>query len=127
VITFRGKGYHLGICSSNETSGGGSLKFYSLHRVRGDLSYMVHPCKSGVVSGDSFANLVPCLNAVSVGCRIPWDTRYDDFSDVFVGGVIGHPEGLEAFPCPTFQVPKIFDSGAARIGNGASFIKTTYF
>jgi hypothetical protein len=54
------------------------------------------------------------------------DTCYDDFSDVLVGGVVGHPEGLEAFPCPALWVPKIFDSGVAKIDNGASFIKTTY-
>jgi hypothetical protein len=53
------------------------------------------------------------------------DARYDDFSIVPVGGVVGHPEGLEAFPCPALLVPKIFDSGAARIGNGLSFIATT--
>jgi hypothetical protein len=40
--------------------------------------------------------------------------------------VVGHPKGLEAFPCPALRVPKIFDSGAARIGNGASFTETTY-
>ncbi len=40
--------------------------------------------------------------------------------------MVGHPEGLEAFPCPTLQVPKIFDSSVTRIGNGASFTETTY-
>jgi hypothetical protein len=40
--------------------------------------------------------------------------------------VVGHPEGLEAFPCPAFQVPKIFGLGATRIGNGASFTSTTH-
>ncbi len=40
--------------------------------------------------------------------------------------MVGHPEGLEAFPCLTFRVPKIFDSGATRIGNGASFTETTH-
>jgi hypothetical protein len=40
--------------------------------------------------------------------------------------MVGHPEGLEAFPCPTLWVPKIFDSGAAEIGNGVSFTETTY-
>ncbi len=40
--------------------------------------------------------------------------------------MVGHSEGLEAFPCPTLRVPKIFDFGAARISNGASFTKTTY-
>jgi hypothetical protein len=40
--------------------------------------------------------------------------------------VVGHPKGLETFPCPTFQVPKIFTFGATRISNGASFIETTY-
>jgi hypothetical protein len=64
--------------------------------------------------------------AVSVGCRILWDTRYDDFSAVFIGGVVNHPKGLETFPCPALWVPKIFDSGATRIGNGASFTETTY-
>jgi len=44
VITFRGKGYHLGVCSFDETSGGDSLEFYGLHRVGGDPGYMVHPC-----------------------------------------------------------------------------------
>jgi hypothetical protein len=39
---------------------------------------------------------------------------------------VGHLEGLEVFPCPTLRVPKIFDSNAAKIGNGASFTKTTY-
>jgi hypothetical protein len=33
---------------------------------------------------------------------------------------------LEAFPCPSLLIPKIFDSGAARIGNGSSFIVTTH-
>jgi len=63
------------------------------------------------------------LKAVSVGCGIPWDTRYDDFSVVPDSGVVSHSEGLEAFPCPALQVPKIFDYGAARIGNGASFTR----
>jgi len=44
VITFRGEGYHLGVLSSDETSGGDLLEFYDLHRVGGDPSYMVHPC-----------------------------------------------------------------------------------
>ncbi len=44
VITFRGKGYHLGVRSSDETSGGDPLEFYDFHRVGGDLGYMVHPC-----------------------------------------------------------------------------------
>jgi hypothetical protein len=49
----------------------------------------------------SFANPVPCLKAISVGCGIPWDICYDDFSVVPVGGVVGHPEeGLKAFPWP---------------------------
>ena len=39
---------------------------------------------------------------------------------------MGQPEGLEAFPCPALVVPKIFDSRAARIGNGSSFIATTH-
>jgi hypothetical protein len=73
-----------------------------------------------------FVDLVLCLKAVSVGCRILWDTRYDDFSAVFIGGVVNHPKGLETFPCPALWVPKIFDSGATRIGNGASFTETTY-
>ncbi len=37
--------------------------------------------------------------------------------------MVGHPEGLEAFPCPTLRVPKIFDFGVAII---RSFTKTTY-
>jgi hypothetical protein len=41
--------------------------------------------------------------------------------------MVGHPEDLEVFPCPTFQVPKIFDSGATKIGTSVSFIETTYF
>jgi hypothetical protein len=126
VITFRGEGYHLRVRNSDETNGGDPLEFYSLHCVGGDPGYMVHPCLSGVVFGDSFANRVPCLKVVNVSCRIPWDTRYDDFSVVPVDGVINHPEGLEAFPCPTFRVPKIFDSGVTRIDNDASFTKTTY-
>jgi hypothetical protein len=40
--------------------------------------------------------------------------------------MVGHSEGLEAFPCPAFRVPKIFDFGAAIIGNCVSFIETTY-
>jgi hypothetical protein len=40
--------------------------------------------------------------------------------------MVGHPEGLEAFPCPALLVPKIFDSGAARFGNCSSFIATTH-
>jgi hypothetical protein len=40
--------------------------------------------------------------------------------------MVGHLKGLEAFPCPALWVPKIFDSGAVRIGNGASFTETTY-
>jgi hypothetical protein len=44
VITFRGEGYHLGACNSDEISGGGSLEFNGLHHVGGDPSYMVHPC-----------------------------------------------------------------------------------
>jgi hypothetical protein len=40
--------------------------------------------------------------------------------------VVGHPEGLEAFPCPALLVPKIFDSGATIIGNGSSFIATIH-
>ncbi len=66
------------------------------------------------------------MKAVSVSCRIPWDVHYYDFSVVPVGGVVGQPEGLEAFPCPALLVPNIFDSGASRIGNGSSFIVTTH-
>jgi hypothetical protein len=33
VITFRGEGYHLGVRSSDETSGGNPLEFNGLHRV----------------------------------------------------------------------------------------------
>jgi hypothetical protein len=40
--------------------------------------------------------------------------------------VVGHPKGLEAFPCPALLVPKIFDLGVVRIGNGSSFIVTTH-
>jgi hypothetical protein len=40
--------------------------------------------------------------------------------------MIGHPKGLEAFPCHVLRVPKIFDLGAGRIGNGASFTATTH-
>ncbi len=40
--------------------------------------------------------------------------------------MVGHAEGLEAFPCPALQVPKIFNSNAAKIGNGASFTSTTH-
>ncbi len=29
-------------------------------------------------------------------------------------------------PCPALLVPKIFDLGAFRIGNGSSFIATTH-
>jgi hypothetical protein len=46
--------------------------------------------------------------------------------DVPIGGMVGHPEGMEAFPCPTLQVPKIFDYSAARISNGTSFTETAY-
>ncbi len=44
VITFKGEGYHLGVRSFDETSGGDPLEFYSLHCVEGDPGYMVHPC-----------------------------------------------------------------------------------
>jgi hypothetical protein len=40
--------------------------------------------------------------------------------------MVGHPKGLEVFPCLALQAPKIFDSDAAISGNGASFIETTY-
>jgi len=30
----------------------------------------------------------------------PWDACYDDLSVVPVGGMVGQPEGLEAFPSP---------------------------
>jgi hypothetical protein len=40
--------------------------------------------------------------------------------------MVGQLEGLEAFPCPALLVLEIFDSGAARIGNGSSFIATTH-
>ncbi len=63
---------------------------------------------------------------VRVGCGIPWDTHYDDFSVVPISGVVGHLEGLKAFPCPALRVPKIFDYGATRIGNGTSFTETAY-
>jgi hypothetical protein len=33
VITFRGKGYHLGVRNSHETSGVDPLEFNDLHRV----------------------------------------------------------------------------------------------
>ncbi len=66
------------------------------------------------------------MKAINVSCGIPWDIHYDDFSAIPVGGVVGHLEGLEIFPGPAFRVPKIFDSGVARIGNGVSFIETTH-
>jgi hypothetical protein len=87
---------------------------------------MVHPCQKGVVFGDSFADPVPCLKAINVSCGIPWDTCYDDFFTVPVRGLVGHLEGLEAFPCPALWVPKIFDLGATKISNGVSFTETTY-
>jgi hypothetical protein len=37
------------------------------------------------------------LKVISVGCGIPWDTRYDDFFVVPIGGVVGHFEGLKLF------------------------------
>jgi hypothetical protein len=43
VITFRGKGYHLGVRNFNETSGGDPLEFNDLHYVGDDLGYMVYP------------------------------------------------------------------------------------
>ncbi len=124
MITFKGEGYHLGVHNFDETSGGNPLEFNGLHCVGGDLGYMVYPFYNGVVSGVSFAD--PVLKAVNVNCWIPWDARYDDFSVVPVSGVVGHPECLETFPCPTLLVPKIFDSGAAKNGNGSSFIATTH-
>jgi hypothetical protein len=33
VITFRGEGYHLEVCSFDETSGGDPLEFNGLHHV----------------------------------------------------------------------------------------------
>ncbi len=51
---------------------------------------------------------------------------YDDFFFVPIGGVVGHSEGLETFPCPALRVPKIFDSSATRICNVMSFTETTY-
>ncbi len=126
VITFKGKGYHLGVCNSDETSGGDPLEFNCLHRVGSDPGYMVYPCWSGVVSRDSFTDPVPYLKTVSVSCGIWWDTHYDDFSIIPVGGMVGHPKGLEAFPCPTLRVPKIFDLGVVIIGNGTSFTTTTH-
>ncbi len=44
------------------------------------------------------------MKAVDVSYRIPWDARYDDFSVVPIGGVVGHLEGLEAFSCPALLV-----------------------
>ncbi len=82
--------------------------------------YMVYPCQSGVVYGISFADPIPYLKTISVSYGIPWDTRYDDFFTIPNGGIVGHLEGLEAFPCPALRVPKIFDSGVARIGNNVS-------
>jgi hypothetical protein len=43
VITFGGEGYHLGVHSSDETSGSYPLEFNGLHRVEGDPGYMVYP------------------------------------------------------------------------------------
>jgi hypothetical protein len=126
VITFKGKGYHLGVRNSDETSRGDPLKFNGLHRVWGDPGYMVYPCYSSVISRDSSVDPVPCLKAVNAGCGIPWDTRYDDFSDVPISGVVGYPEGVEVFSCLAFRVLKIFDSSATRIGNGTSFTETAY-
>ncbi len=88
------------------------------------VTWYIH--SKGVVSRVSFADPVPCLKAFRVNCKIPWYARYDDFSVVPVSGVVGHPEDLEAFPCPFLLVPKIFDLGAARIGNGSSFITTIH-
>jgi hypothetical protein len=76
---------------------------------------MVHPFQNGDVSRDSFVDRIPYLKAISVGCGIPWDTHYDDFSVIPVGGMVGHREGLEAFPCPALWVPNFFDSSVARL------------
>jgi hypothetical protein len=100
----QGRKLSPGICSSDETSGGDPLEFNGLHGVGGD----------------------PNLKTVNVSYEIQWDIRYDDFSTIPVGGVVGHPEGLEGLPCPALWVPKIFDLGAARISNGASFTITTH-
>jgi hypothetical protein len=66
------------------------------------------------------------LKTVNVSCGIPWDICYDDFFTIPVGGMVGHLEGLEAFPCPALWVPNIFDLSATRIGNGTSFTATTH-
>jgi hypothetical protein len=66
------------------------------------------------------------LKAVCVSYGISWDTRYDDFSTIPISGVVGHWKGLEAFPCLALRVPKIFDSGVVKIGNGMSFTPTTH-
>ncbi len=66
------------------------------------------------------------MKKVSNGCRTPWDIRYDDFSTIVIGGMVGHLKGLEAFLCLALRVPKIFDSVTTRNGNGASFTETTY-
>jgi hypothetical protein len=97
-----------------------------LHHVGGDPGYMIYPFYNAVVFEVYFAHLVLCLKVGSVSCRIPWDTRYDDFYVVHVGGMVGHPEGLEAFPCPALLVPKIFDSSTTKIDNGLSFIATIH-
>jgi len=55
-----------------------------------------------VLFSKTFVDQIPCLKVVSVGCGIPWDTCYDDFSAIPIGGVVGHPKGLEAFPCLAF-------------------------
>jgi hypothetical protein len=125
VITFRGEGYHLGFCNLMKLVG---VTFWILRlapcwgwpRLHGT------PMLEWCCFQRLFCWFSPYLKAVSVGCRIPWDIRYDDFSVVHVVGVIDHSEGLEAFPCHALQVPKIFDSSAAIIGNDASFTNTTY-
>jgi hypothetical protein len=82
---------------------------------------------SGVVSRDSFVDPVPYLKTITISYGIPWDTRYDDFSTIPVGGLVGHSKGVEVFPCLALWVAKVFDSGAARIGNSTSFTMTTQF
>jgi hypothetical protein len=49
-----------------------------------------------------WTNVLIHLKTVSVGCGIPWDTCYDDFFAIPVGGVVGPLEGMEAFPCLAF-------------------------
>ncbi len=88
VVALRGEGHPLRAHRSNKATVGNLLKFDGLHSVGRNPSYMVHPCKGGIVAKSPITDPISSLKPVGVCCRVPRNASYDDFLISSIDNVI---------------------------------------